>query len=47
MLRNTDGCWLRESPPFDGDPDLLAVWTSGRMVRAIAADGSVIEGTPI
>lgn len=47
FLRRVDGEWRRWSPALDGEPDLLAVWAGAGRVRAIARDGSVVEGEPL
>lgn len=44
LRRDAHGRWLRVSPDFEVEPNLIAIWASEDRVRAVAADGSLILG---
>jgi hypothetical protein len=44
VLRRTSTGWLRMSGDVGITPNVVAIWASARLVRAICDDGAVIEG---
>lgn len=45
VRRRRDGAkWVRLSPDFEVEPDLIALWASEDRVRAVATDGSLVQG---
>lgn len=44
LLRRCSGSWIRMPFELGFAPNVVAVWATGRLVRAICDDGAVIEG---
>jgi eukaryotic-like serine/threonine-protein kinase len=44
MMRRTATGWLRMSGDVGITPNVVAIWASARLVRAVCDDGAVIEG---
>jgi eukaryotic-like serine/threonine-protein kinase len=44
LLRRTQSGWLRMTGDVGITPNVVAVWASGRLVRAVCDDGAMLEG---
>jgi len=44
LLRRSNGSWLRMSGDIGVTSSMVAVWSRGRIIRAVGDDGAVVEG---